>query len=127
MVSPNFINILLILICLLLRFSTGHSLQASVKKSNISAAVKLQTDGRSVKEEEQMQQQEVAGETEGRRVSEAKRCERCIESCERNGGQGCAERKFSKRSRHSMRFKMSGFVSWNADYHVPRPHPPRNN
>lgn len=39
-----------------------------------------------------------------------------------------AKRKFSKRSRHSLRaINMSGFVSWNADYHVPRPHPPKNN
>ncbi|KAF8037489.1 hypothetical protein BT93_B0399 [Corymbia citriodora subsp. variegata] len=29
--------------------------------------------------------------------------------------------------RRSVRVKMGGFVAFNADYHVPKPHPPRNN
>lgn len=40
---------------------------------------------------------------------------------------GGVKRELSKGSRGSMRVNMSDFVSWNADYNVPRPHPPRNN
>ncbi|KAK4252563.1 hypothetical protein QN277_014548 [Acacia crassicarpa] len=160
MVSPNSINILLILICLLLRFSIGHSLQ--VKKSTVGTDVNLQAaEQRSVKAE---MQQGVAGEMEertrfigsggGRKMETATRLtSKAMRSSQSHqqgingeasssttssskvhsietrddcngGGQGCVKRKFSKRSR---RFNMSGFVSWNADYAVPRPHPPRNN
>ncbi|KAF7838568.1 root meristem growth factor 2-like [Senna tora] len=45
------------------------------------------------------------------------------------GGLNINERRTTRR-RRSMRVKnmsSGGFVSWNADYHVPRLHPPKNN
>lgn len=29
--------------------------------------------------------------------------------------------------RRGLKVKMSGFIAFNADYHVPKPHPPKNN
>lgn len=38
------------------------------------------------------------------------------------------ESKFSNRSPHPVvKVKVGGFVAFNADYHVPKPHPPKNN
>lgn len=38
------------------------------------------------------------------------------------------EGKFSNRSPHpAVKVKMGGFIAFNADYHVPRAHPPKNN
>lgn len=37
------------------------------------------------------------------------------------------ERKLRNESRRRLKVNMSGFIAFNADYHVPKPHPPKNN
>ncbi|TKY54985.1 hypothetical protein E2542_SST19399 [Spatholobus suberectus] len=58
---------------------------------------------------------------------------RCvISNCNHEEGKGVlnvkVKHKVSKRNNgHSTKVKMSGLVPLNADYYVPRPHPPKNN
>ncbi|CAK9147892.1 unnamed protein product [Ilex paraguariensis] len=37
------------------------------------------------------------------------------------------QRKLSDISTHNVKIKMDNFMAFNADYNVPRPHPPKNN
>ncbi|KAL2338247.1 hypothetical protein Fmac_012693 [Flemingia macrophylla] len=57
---------------------------------------------------------------------------RCaISNCKHEEGRGIlnVKHKVSKRNngKYSTKVKMSGLVPLNADYYVPRPHPPKNN
>ncbi|GLT55013.1 hypothetical protein SLA2020_281670 [Shorea laevis] len=52
----------------------------------------------------------------------------CVGNC-RRGGKGIlnVSRKLRKSGPRAMDVKMAGFEAINADYHVPKPHPPKNN
>ncbi|KAK7330250.1 hypothetical protein VNO77_24438 [Canavalia gladiata] len=56
---------------------------------------------------------------------------RCvIGNCNHQEGKGILsvkKHKFGKRNGHYVKVKMSSLVPLNADYYVPRPHPPKNN
>ena len=50
-------------------------------------------------------------------------------NCKHKGkGMLNVEGKFSNRSPHpAVKVRMGGFIAFSADYHVPKPHPPKNN
>ncbi|KAI4344010.1 hypothetical protein L6164_011287 [Bauhinia variegata] len=112
-VSTRFISFLLILILLPLRFSSGHAKQ--VKKLVVLATSGSGTATSSMHVEiydgvpvvAELDQRTMLGP--GRKMM--------------TKGVSNEKRKLGD----SARVKMPGFVSLNADYHVPRPHPPKNN